>query len=366
MLLYVILFSSSTTLDTFTVAQLFDLYTSTVTSLLDTMLPRRKVWTRLRPLAVWFDADCHRLRRRTRCLERRYRRTKEPSDRLAWIAQLRALHHLYHHKEAAHWEKLVSRNAKNPRRLWSSISGLLGRSSRSTEVPSFTANEFLQTLTDKIDRLRASTADAPPPSFTPTSTVFDGFRPITEADLRLVFTSANLKSCELDPLPPFIIYDILDDFAPFWSIYLIGPSPKVASLPHRNGLSSFPRLKSQTLTPTFALTIGQSQIYPFFPRLWNAWSLSSFFLILSNLVFFLLTSLALGLTTPRRLPSFLYFLKFTLLLIGLNSLFWLSMMSPQHSIWSITTFFCSVLKPLTGSRASLFVGSDHTYLKEPK
>ena len=75
-----LLFSSSTTLDTFTVAQLFDLYTSTVTSLLDTILPRRKVWTRLRPLAVWFDADCHRLRRRTRCLERRYHRTKEPSD----------------------------------------------------------------------------------------------------------------------------------------------------------------------------------------------------------------------------------------------------------------------------------------------
>src|SRR5688572_31603998 len=91
------------------------------------------------------------------------------------------------------------------------ISGLLGRYSRSTEVPSFTANEFLQTLTDKIVRLRASTADAPPPSFTPTSTVFDGFRPITEADLRLVFTSANLKSCELDPLPSFIIYEILGD-----------------------------------------------------------------------------------------------------------------------------------------------------------
>jgi len=89
-----LLSSPSSTLDTLTVAQLFDLYTSTVTNILDDMLPRRKVWTRIFPLAVWFDADCHRLRRQTRCLERRYRRTKELKDRLAWIAQLRALHRL--------------------------------------------------------------------------------------------------------------------------------------------------------------------------------------------------------------------------------------------------------------------------------
>ena len=107
-----LLSSLDPTLDVLSVAQLFDLYTSTVTNLLDAMLPRRKVWTRQRPLAVWYDADCHRLRRRTRYLERRYRRTKKPDDRLAWINQLRSLHRLYHQKEADHWEKLVLRNEK--------------------------------------------------------------------------------------------------------------------------------------------------------------------------------------------------------------------------------------------------------------
>jgi len=242
-----LLSSPSSTLDTLTVAQLFDLYTSTVTNILDNMLPRRKVWTRIRPLAVWFDADCHRLRRQTRCLERRYRRTKEPKDRLAWIAQLRALHRLYHQKEAAYWEKLVSRNAKNPRRLWSSVSGLLGRSSRSTETPSFTANEFLEMLTAKIDRLRASTADAPPPTFTSTSAVFDGFRPISESDLRSVLSSVNLKSCELDPLPPFIINDILDDLAPFL-VYLFNRSLSEGCIPpSQKRALVFPSLKKPNL-----------------------------------------------------------------------------------------------------------------------
>jgi Reverse transcriptase (RNA-dependent DNA polymerase) len=247
------LLSPDSTMDTLTVAELFDLYNSTVTRLLDTMLPRRKVWSRNRPLAVWFDADCHKLRRKTRCLERRSRRTKEPSDRLAWITQLRALHKFYNQKEAAHWEKLVARNSKDPKRLWSSISGLLGRSTRSTEIPSFTANDFLGMLTDKADRLRATTADASPPSFTTTSTVFDGFRTITESDLRLVFKSVNLKSCELDPLPPFIINDMFDDFAPFL-LYMFNRSLSEGCIPSSQKRALvFPSLKKPNLDTNLCL-----------------------------------------------------------------------------------------------------------------
>ena len=181
------------TLDDLTVDQLFDLYTSTTTLLLDTMLPRRSVRTRLRPLAVWFDRECHQSRRRARCAERQYRRSKDPNDRLVWITKLRALHRLYHQKESDYWEQLVSRNAKNPKRLWSSISGLLGRPTRPSEIPAFSANDFLDTLTAKTDRLRASTTDAPPPTFSSTTSVFDGFRPILDSDLRSVFSLVNLK-----------------------------------------------------------------------------------------------------------------------------------------------------------------------------
>jgi len=94
--------------------------------------------------------------------------------------------------------------------------------------------------------------------------------------------------------------DSLDGLAPFF----ISPPQRVAFLPPKNGPFSFSRSKSLTLAPTFALTIGQSQIYPFFPRLQNALSLSNLFHILSTLASFKLTKLALGLTILciRRLP----------------------------------------------------------------
>src|SRR6218665_2810493 len=98
--------------------------------ILDEMLPARPAKSRIRPLTVWFDRDCYQLCRRTRCLERRYRRSRDTTDRLAWIGQLRALHHLYRQKEAAYWEDLVAK------RLWSTMSGLLGKSSSTSPSPS--------------------------------------------------------------------------------------------------------------------------------------------------------------------------------------------------------------------------------------
>src|SRR6218665_3597754 len=81
--------------------------------------------------------------------------------------------------------------------------------SPSSQLPLVARNQSITCwmLTTKSDRIRALTAYAPPPMFTTTSTGFDSFRPITESDLRLALKSVNLSSCELDPLPPFIMSD---------------------------------------------------------------------------------------------------------------------------------------------------------------
>src|SRR6218665_1900867 len=79
----------------------------------------------------------------------------------------------------------------------------------------FTTSDFLDMLTSKTDRLRATTMDTAPPQFSTTTSTFVNFRPVLESELRSVLSAVNLKSCELDPLPPFIIVELLDDVAPF-------------------------------------------------------------------------------------------------------------------------------------------------------
>src|SRR6218665_3532821 len=94
-------------------------------------------------------------------------------------------------------------------------------------------------ITTKMENLRASTADSPPPFFASTDSIFDVFRPILETDLRRLLISCNLKSCELDPLPPFIIVDVVDDIAPFLLYFLTGLFLKASFLTHKNELLSF-------------------------------------------------------------------------------------------------------------------------------
>ena len=96
----------------------------------------------------------------------------------------------------------------------------MGRSSRPPVDPSFTASDFLAMFTTKMENLRASTADSLSPFFALTDSIFDGFRSILETDLRRLLVSCNLKSGELDPLPPFIIADVVDDIAPFFAVFV--------------------------------------------------------------------------------------------------------------------------------------------------
>jgi hypothetical protein len=103
-------------------------------------------------------------------------------------------------------------------------------------------------INTKTNSLRAATADAPP-VFSSTSSEFDGFKPITDADLRTVFSGVNLRSCELDPLPPFIIIDILDDLAPFF-LYLFNRSLAEGCIPaSQKRALVFPSLKKTNLDP---------------------------------------------------------------------------------------------------------------------
>ena len=98
-------------------------------------------------------------------------------------------------------------------------------------------------LTDKLQGLRASTAGSSPPQYSTTEASFDGFRPIVELELRRVITSSNLKSCELDCLPPFMIVDILDDIIDFL-LYMFNRSLLEGNLPSSQKRSIvFPALK---------------------------------------------------------------------------------------------------------------------------
>ena len=65
--------------------ELFQTYDDVLPSLSDKFVPVQKITCRRQRFAAWMDSECRHLRRNSRRLERKYRRTCSATDRLAWV-----------------------------------------------------------------------------------------------------------------------------------------------------------------------------------------------------------------------------------------------------------------------------------------
>ena len=146
-------------------------------------------------------------------LERRYRRSK---DKLAWVTGPRGKHKFFKTKESQYWERVVSSHAASPKKLWNSVSTILGRkSSQSNVAPPFTASDFHSFLDQKVNDVRTSTAGAPPPDYTPTTSKFGSFAICSLETVEQIIRGSPSKSCQLDPIPTFVVKQFLDVLLPF-------------------------------------------------------------------------------------------------------------------------------------------------------
>ena len=92
----------------------FELYDCVLTRLADRFAPVKRVITRRQRLAPWMDDECRQLRRRSRMLERHYRRTQLADDRRAWVDHERHGHQVYRQKERVYWSARICGQAKQP------------------------------------------------------------------------------------------------------------------------------------------------------------------------------------------------------------------------------------------------------------
>ena len=199
--------------DGMSASELFDIYTSTIRKTLDRLVPLHDIVSRFRPSTV---VRCRSVKHGARLPERRYRQTKDPEDRLAWIHALWEKHTFFMSKENSYCENAVKSNSSNPKKFWRSVSTILGEPAKQTATHStFSAAEFLTFLKQKVKTIRSNTAGSAPPIFTPTDCSFASFTQCTQQFVWNLIGSAPSKSCELDPAPTFLIKEFLDTLLPF-------------------------------------------------------------------------------------------------------------------------------------------------------
>ena len=85
------------------------------------------------------------------------------SHKTAWINALRASHKLVEQKRRVFWRSKMS-STTNPRQLWRAVDSVFGRTKISDITSSApTSDDFATYFTKKVDDVRRSTQNAPPP-----------------------------------------------------------------------------------------------------------------------------------------------------------------------------------------------------------
>ena len=142
----------------------------------------------------------------SRMIERRYRRTKSDTDRLAWVQQLKKMHMLYEEKNHQHWRTNIADSKGNMKKLWRTLSGITGEKTAKAEDNSHTANDFANFCADKVEAVRLSISSVPLQDIPYTAThILDSFSTLTIEKVEKMIDAANRKTCQLDPDPTWIV-----------------------------------------------------------------------------------------------------------------------------------------------------------------
>jgi len=159
------------------------------------------------------------------------------------------MHRQYREKERTYWETRIASHAREPKRLWATFDALLGRC-RPPNDPLFTADDFLASYTAKILDVRRATENSSPPQHSTTDCRLPSLNVVTSEELRRLVLASPPKSCELDPLPTFLLQEYVDVLLPLLTVLcnrsiqdgVLSPSQKRSIL--------IPVLKSDGLDPS--------------------------------------------------------------------------------------------------------------------
>ena len=108
-----------------TLSSLVELYNLELTKILDKHAPDKSRVVTIRPAAPWYNTEITSTKRIHRKLERKWRKSKLPDDRLRFIKQNRIVNQLLHSTWSQYYSALIEDNCSNQKRLFDIVGKLL-------------------------------------------------------------------------------------------------------------------------------------------------------------------------------------------------------------------------------------------------
>ena len=198
-------------------------YNEVLTGIIDKHAPLKRTTVRPKPYNVWHNDQIIEAKKECRRHERRWRRTKAASDRIAFVEKREAFKCILRSSKSKYFSERIS-ECGDQRSLFRVTEELLHLKGK-PKLPSHTdkaqlADRFNSFFSDKIKAIR-ETLDGADSVSVSTHTdsprgipVMDSFSSLTEEDIVLMIKKAPTKSCALDPIPTWLLKQHISTLAP--------------------------------------------------------------------------------------------------------------------------------------------------------
>ena len=209
--------------------ELVDAYNKGLASLLDKHAPLKTKTIVLRPSCPWFSEELHDAKHLRRKLERKWRLTRLTIDHEIYRNQCCITNKLLKNAKVSYYTEKVESCGRDQKTLTKVTRHLMGESSEvvlpSGKSSKVLAQEFSDFFVSKIETIRTDIASktnalsSNQQEYEELEKPFNGeqfsqFSTISEQELAKIIQKSPSKSCELDPIPTWLLKDCLNELLP--------------------------------------------------------------------------------------------------------------------------------------------------------
>ena len=196
-------------------------YESLLSALLDKHAPAKTRRVLVRPNTPWFNAEIKEAKCYRRELEHKWRRSKLEVDRQCYCKQRQVVKGMIEEAKAGYYSASVAQCTGDQKSLFRVVDNLLHKS-KEPVLPTSTsdqtlANRFCEYFVGKIDQIRSefdSHCQVTEDNVSECVTHLTDFEPTTNEEVLKTLMKAPTKSCELDPLPTWVVKEFVHEIVP--------------------------------------------------------------------------------------------------------------------------------------------------------
>ena len=207
------------------ISEAFRQYNETLEKIYEKHAPLKSKVVTIRPNVLWYNETIRQAKRERKRAERKWRKTKLVVDRQIYLEKKKAVNKLCDQAKKKFYAQKITDCKNDQKQLFKVVDTLLHKPKETPlpahESPEELANRFATFFIEKIEKIRqqlevvrSNSKNNQNSQSQKIAKVLTTFDPASEEEIRKLIMQSATKSCNLDPIPTWLLKDCLDSLLP--------------------------------------------------------------------------------------------------------------------------------------------------------